>query len=212
MNQYKLWQNQCIAYEIVEILNKKKYNAFYAPDLEAAKNKVLELIPEGSSIALGGSVTIEEMGLIDIFRNGPYKLFDRYKPMSHEERIELMRQSLLADVLVTSTNAITKNGELVNVDCSGNRVSAMIFGPKKVIIVAGVNKVVDNLDDAFKRLKKIAPMNAKRNNHKTPCTETGYCADCQIKARMCNYVTVINHGMKFENRINVIIVPQEVGF
>jgi len=130
------------------------------------------LIPEGSSIALGDSVTIEELGLIEIFRNGPYKLFDRCKQMTAEERIELMRQSLLADVLVTSTNAITKNGELVNMDCSGNRVSAMIFGPKKVIIVAGVNKVVEDLDEAFRRLKKIAPMNSKRNNHKTPCIET----------------------------------------
>ncbi|ACM61451.1 YkgG family uncharacterized protein [Caldicellulosiruptor bescii] len=212
MNKYKMWHNELIAKDIVERLNRKKYNAFYAPTLEDAKNKVLELIPEGSSIALGGSVTIEELGLIEIFRNGPYKLFDRYKPMTAEERIELFRQSLLADILVTSTNAITKNGELVNVDCSGNRVSAMIFGPKKVIIVAGVNKVVEDLDEAFKRLKKIAPMNSKRNNHKTPCIETGYCMDCQIKARMCNYITIINHGMKFEGRLNIIIVPFEIGF
>jgi len=197
----------------VEILNKKKYNAMYAESLQQAKEKVLEIIPEGSSIALGGSVTIEEMGLIDVFRNGYYKLFDRYdKTLTNEQRIELLRQSLLADYLITSTNAITKNGELVNVDCSGNRVSAMIFGPKKVIIIAGVNKIVDTIEDAMKRLKKIGPLNAKRNNHKTPCTETGYCMDCQIKARMCNYITIINHGMKFEGRINIILVPEFIGF
>ena len=185
----------------------------YAESLQQAKEKVLEIIPEGSSIALGGSVTIEEMGLIDVFRNGYYKLFDRYdKTLTNEQRIELLRQSLLADYLITSTNAITKNGELVNVDCSGNRVSAMIFGPKKVIIIAGVNKIVDTIEDAMKRLKKIGPLNAKRNNHKTPCTETGYCMDCQIKARMCNYITIINHGMKFEGRINIILVPEFIGF
>lgn len=212
MNDIKKWHNQCIAREIVDVLNRKKYNAVYAENLQEARKMVLDMIPEGSSIALGGSVTLNEMDIIDTFRSDKYKLFDRYQKLPFPEIVEIMRQSLLADYLVTGTNAITRNGELVNVDCSGNRVSAMIFGPKNVIIVAGVNKVVDDVDEAMKRLKKIAPLNSKRIGHETPCVETGKCMDCQVKKRMCNYITIINHGMKFEGRLNVIVVAEEVGY
>jgi L-lactate utilization protein LutB len=211
MNSYKKWQSQCIAKEAVEILQKKHYNACYAEDLQEARKMVLNMIPEGASIALGGSVTLSDMNIIDTLRSDRYNLFDRYQKLPHDEIVEIMRQSLLADVLLTGTNAITRQGELVNLDCSGNRVAGMIFGPKKVIIVAGANKVVDTLDDAMKRLKQIAPLNAKRIKHETPCTETGRCMDCQIQKRLCNYMTVIYHGMKFEGRLNVIMVAEETG-
>ena len=196
---------------MVEILNKKHYNAHYAENLQEARKIVLDMIPEGSSIALGGSVTISDMDLIETFRRGNYRLFDRYQPLPFPEIVEIMRQSMLADVLVTGTNAITRAGELVNLDSSGNRVAGMIFGPKKVIIIAGANKVVDSLEDAMKRLKRIAPLNAKRIKHQTPCTETGRCMNCQIQERICNYMTVISHGMKFEGRLTVIMVAEEAG-
>jgi L-lactate utilization protein LutB len=212
MNSFKKWQWQCIAKETVEILKHKHYDAFYAEDLQEARKMVLNLISEGASIALGGSVTVSDMDLIDTFRKGNYQLYDRYQDIPHSEVVEIMRQSLLADYLVTGTNAITKQGELVNIDCSGNRVAGMIFGSKKVIIIAGANKVVDSLEDAFKRLKRIAPLNAKRIKHETPCVETGKCMDCQIQPRLCNYMTVIYHGMKFEGRITVIMVAEETGF
>lgn len=212
MDSIKKWQYQCKGKEIVDILNDKQYNALYAEDLLEAKEMLSDLIVEGSSIALGGSVTLNEMGLVEHFREGNYDLYDRYNQPSWPETVECMRQSMLADYLVTGTNAITKNGELVNIDCSGNRVASMIFGPKKVIIITGANKVVDTLDDAFKRLRDIAPLNVKRIGHKTPCIETGKCENCDIPDRMCNYTTVIHHGMKFKNRINIIVVAEEVGY
>ena len=103
-------------------------------------------------------------------------------------------------------------GGLVNIDCSGNRVAGMIFGPKRVIVVAGANKLVDDLDEAVKRLRRIAPLNARRIKHHTPCVETGKCMDCQVQQRLCNYLTVINHGMKFPGRITVVMVGEETGF
>jgi L-lactate utilization protein LutB len=196
---------------MVEILKSKAYDTYYAEDLDEAKKLVLDMIPHGSSVAVGGSETLGAMGLVDIFRGPEYKFFERYKT-PWPETIEVYRQSMLADFLVTGTNAITRNGELVNVDSSGNRAAGIVFGPKRVIIVAGANKVVDNLEDALKRLKKIAPMNALRNNHKTPCIETGRCMDCNVPQRMCNSITIVNHGMKFEGRISIIMVAEEAGF
>lgn len=124
----------------------------------------------------------------------------------------VVRQSLLADYLVTGINAITRQGELVNVDSSGNRAAGILFGPKRVIIVAGANKVVDNLDQALQRLKRIAPMNALRNGHKTPCTETGKCETCDSPERIDNVISIVNHGKKFEGRISVVMVAEEWGF
>ncbi|MBC7765949.1 MAG: lactate utilization protein [Hyphomonadaceae bacterium] len=212
MNPIKKWHHQTIAKQMVEKLKSKHFNGIYAENLDEARKIVLNMIPEGASIGLGGSVTFNEMNLLETFREPKYKLFDRYKPQPWEDVVECYRQALLADYLVTSTNAITRNGELVNVDCSGNRVAGMIMGPKNVIIIAGVNKVVDDLDEAFKRLKKIAPLNAKRIGHKTPCAETGVCMDCQTKERMCNYTTIIHHGMKYEGRTTIILVAEEIGF
>ena len=212
MNQYKKWQAQLAAKEMVEILNAKSYHALYAEDLNAAKEIVLKMIPLGSSVALGGSETLNAMGMVDTFRNGNYQFYDRYQKLPFPEIVEIYRQSLLADFLVTGANAITRKGEIVNMDSSGNRVVGIIFGPRRVIIVAGANKVVDNLDEAMKRIKQIAPMNAKRLGHKTPCAETGKCMDCQTPARICNSIGIVNHGMKFEGRISVIVIAEEVGF
>ncbi len=212
MNKFMKWQSQLIAKEMVDILTKKQYDAHYAEDLNEAKKLILDMIPKESSIAVGGSETLSAMDLINIFRNGNYKFFDRYQDIPFEETVEIYRQSMLADFLVSGTNAITRNGELVNVDSSGNRVAGMIFGPKRVIVVSGTNKVVDTLEDALKRLKEIAPMNCERVGHDTPCRNTGRCMDCQIQARMCNSIGIINHGMKFEGRISIIMIAEEIGF
>ncbi|MCX7708431.1 MAG: lactate utilization protein [Clostridia bacterium] len=212
MNKYRKWQYQMLAKEMVGILNQKGYDAHYAENLDEAKGMVLRMIPPASSVALGGSETISEMELVDIFRNGEYHFFDRYQSLPFDEIVEIYRQSLLADFLVTGTNAVTRQGELVNVDSSGNRVAGMIFGPKRVIVIAGANKVVKNVDEALKRLKNIAPMNALRNGHKTPCTETGRCMECVTPERIDNVIGIINHGMKFEGRISVIMIAEETGF
>lgn len=212
MNQFKKWQYQSIAKGMVEVLKKRHYDAHYAEDLNEAKKLVLDMVPEGVTIGLGGSMTVKDMGLLEEFRSGRYNLIDRYNQPNWQAEVEAYRQALHSDYFVCGTNAITRNGELVNIDSSGNRVSAMIFGPKRVIIVAGANKIVDNLDEAMKRLKKIAPLNCKRLNHKTPCAESGKCEDCQIQARMCNYTSIIHHGMKVEGRISIILIAEETGF
>lgn len=212
MNDFIKWKYQCLAKDMVERLNEKKYDAHYADNFEEAKKIVLDMIPEGATIGLGGSMTIRQMGLVEEFRSEKYNLIDRYSTKSWEEEVEAYRKALLSDFFVSGTSCITKNGEIVNTDSSGNRVAALTFGPKRVIIIAGANKIVDDLDAAMKRLKYIAPMNCKRLNHKTPCAVTGICEDCQIQARMCNYTSIIHHGMKVEGRISVILVADEAGF
>ena len=213
MNKIVKWKNLCKAKKITEVLNKKHFKTCYVETLEEAKTKLISMIKEGSSVAIGGSTTLSDMGMVDVLRKGNYKFFDRYQDLPFDpDIVEIERQSLLADYLITGTNAITKNGELVNTDCTGNRVAAMIFGPKNVIIVAGVNKIVDNIDAAFKRIREIAPMNSKRIGHETPCAQTGFCENCDCKKRICNYTTIIHNGIKFEGRIKIIIVADELGY
>lgn len=213
MDDIKKWHKICKAQKIVEVLNKKHFKAYYVETIEDAKKSLLTMIEEGSSVAIGGSTTLSQMKLVDILRNGNYNFFDRYQNLPFDpDIIEIHRKSLTADYLITGTNAITKNGELVNTDCTGNRVAPMIFGPKNVIIVAGVNKIVNDIDSAFKRIREIAPMNSKRIKHETPCIETGYCMDCDCKKRICNFTTIIHNGIKFEGRIRIIIIADEVGY
>ena len=212
MDKVKKWKLECDAKKLVEILNERKYNAVYVDNINEAKEKVLELVEEGSSIALGGSVTLNEMDLVNTIRNGNYNFYDRYQDLPFSEIVEIMRQSMVADYLITSTNAVTEAGELVNMDCSGNRAAGMIFGPKKVIVVIGANKMVKDMDEALDRIKRVAIMNAKRINHKTPCAESGNCEDCFVKGRVCNYLSVVNNGAKFPGRFTVIVVADEVGY
>ena len=210
----KKWWYGKRAENISEALVKSGYNVHLVDNLNDAKAKVLELIPEGAGITLGGLAAIDEMGLLDVFRSPKYKLFDRYQKLPFiPDRVEIMRQGMLADYLVTGCNAITKTGELVNCDCTGNRVSGMIFGPRNVIIVVGVNKIVNNIEEAFKRIREVAaPMNAKRlGTHKTPCLEAGICSDCDQKDRLCNYTTIIHNGRKFPGRISIILVADDIG-
>lgn len=203
---------QEIAKSMLKVLEEKGYDVHYADDVNEAKKIVLDMIPENSVIGLGGSLTVGETGLVDSFRDEKYKLIDRYNQPSKDAMFEAYREALHSDYFISGTNAITRNGELVNVDCSGNRVAAMIYGPKRIVIVAGANKVVNNLDDAFKRLKEIAPINCKRFNSTAPCVETGICEDCDDPQRMCNYTTVIHNGRKFEGRISIVIIAEKVGY
>ncbi len=213
METIKQWKNICKAKTIVAVLNKKHFQASYVLNLAEAKEKLIAMIDDGASVALGGSTTLSDMGIVDVLRNGNYAFFDRYQNLPFDpDIVDIHRKSLTADFLLTGTNAITKQGELVNTDCTGNRVAPMIFGPKNVIIVAGVNKIVENLEDAFKRIREIAPMNSKRIKHETPCVETGYCVDCDCKKRICNFTTIIHNGIKFEGRIKIIIIADEAGY
>lgn len=215
MDKCKKWYYTMKAKKVVEVLKERKYDAIIVENLDEAKKIIIDSIPEGSSVAMGGSVTLNQMNMIETIRNGNYKFFDRFNPnLSFKEEVEVYREGLSADYFLSSTNAITEDGMLINIDCTGNRAASMIFGPRHVIVVAGFNKIVKNLDEALKRLKEIAPMNCKRlkGHNLAPCVENGECVDCNIKQRMCNYISIVQHGGKFEGRFKIIIVLDDVGF
>ncbi|MGL4901807.1 lactate utilization protein [Cetobacterium sp.] len=199
--------------DLIDTLSKKNYTPIYADNLNEARNIILDLIPNGSSIALGGSVTINELNLIDIFKSDEYKLFDRYNQPDWPSTVECMRQGLLADYFVTSTNAITKNGELIQTDSGGNRVASLLYGPKNAIVICGINKLVDSYQDGLKRIKEfVGPLNSKRINHKTPCNISGKCENCNTKQRICNFTTIMKSGERTDGKTFVIIINEEVGY
>lgn len=202
------------AKKVVSTLKARHYNALYVDTLEEAKKIILDTIPEGASVAMGGSVTLNEIDMIGEMRRGNYAFIDRFAAPNFEEEVACYREGLLADYFLCGTNVITEEGYLMNIDSSGNRVASMIFGPKNVIVVAGFNKIVKNMEEGFRRLENIAPMNCKRlkGHNNAPCVETGTCVDCLIPERMCNYVTIIKQGGKFPGRLTVIVVGEELGF
>ena len=212
MDKYRKRRAQLVAAEMVEKLREKGYETYYAEDVEEARKIMLSLIPEGSSVGVGGSETLNAMNMIEELRNGPYHFFDRYQKLPFAEIEEIYREALNADVFLSSCNAVTRDGRLVNMDSSGNRVAAISYGPRKVIMAVGANKVVDNLDEALERIYKIAPLNAMRVKHKAPCVETGKCEGCQIHASVCNSIGIINHGNKTAGRFHIIMIAEEVGF
>lgn len=206
--------------ELLKRLGENNISAFYVKNRSQAFEKVMSMIPEGSVVGLGDSLTLRQIGVVDALTQGNYTFLNPWKPGSSlEESIELKRNALTSDVFVTGTNAVTLDGKIVNVDGHGNRVAAMCFGPSKVIIVVGVNKIVENLEEALKRIRDIAaPMNVKRHaefNPMPPCGITGLCNDCSSPWRICNKTVIIERqydNNKYKPIITLIIVGQELGF
>lgn len=193
--------------------------------LVESKNDVVGLIEkmvtEGSSVAVGGSVTLTQTGVLEYLRSGRYKFYDRYEEgLSADGIKEVFRQSFKVDAYFCSTNAITEDGELYNVDRTGNRLGAICYGPESVIIIAGVNKIVKDIDEAVKRVKTIAaPKNCIRLNCNTYCAQKGYCADldggmgkgCDSKERICTHYLVTSKQLNPE-RLKLILVNEELGY
>jgi len=197
----------------MENLEKNNIEAFYVEDETMVVDKVKELITEGDTVSVGGSTTLFETGVIDYLRCGKYNFLDRYEDgLTPADIKQVFRKSFSADAYFTSSNALTEDGELYNVDGNGNRVAAMIYGPDKVIVIVGLNKIVVDVDAAVERNRNFsAPANAMRLNRDTPCTKVGYCMDCKSKDRICNnYVLIARQGMK--GRIKVIIVGKDLGY
>ncbi len=184
-----------------------------AESVDEAAEIIRELINDGDTVSVGGSMTLFEAGIIDMIRDGDYRFLDRYENgLTKEEIREVFIKSFDADVYITSTNAVTERGELYNIDGSGNRVAAMIYGPRSVIVLAGYNKIVKNLDEAKMRLEEIAaPANAIRLDMNTPCTATGRCMNCSSEDRICAD-TVIMARQRIKDRIKVILVGEELGY
>lgn len=197
---------------LIPNLKKRNFDAYYCENSEQALLKALSLINEGDSIAWGGSKTIAEIGLIDTLRQKGYSLIDRDSASSPEEREDMMRRGLLSDTFLMSSNAVTEDGILVNVDGMGNRVAAMCFGPKKVIVIIGMNKLCPDLATAEDRVHNVAAVkNAKRFSlTKTGCSN-GKCVDCLSDECICSYTVKTRHS-KEKGRIKIILVGEELGF
>ncbi|MDR2542990.1 MAG: lactate utilization protein [Treponema sp.] len=202
---------------VVKALKSRSFDAFYFDDTGEAVKKVLSLIPKDHLVSWGGSRTLVDLGILEELSNEGYNLLDRDKASSPEERTEIMRRSLLCDTYLSGTNAISEDGQLVNIDGFGNRVAAMTFGPKQVIVVCGMNKVAKTCKDALVRVRTTAaPLNIQRfPNLKTPCSETGTCADIQDSRclgadTICSFF-VTTRFCKPAGRIKVILIGKDLG-
>ena len=174
---------------LVNNLRGRHFDAWYCENREEALEKALALIPEGASVGWGGAMSAQQIGLMERLNAGNYRAIDRDKTTSVEERQAAMKQCLMADVFITGANAISLDGQMVNVDGIGNRVAAIVYGPESVIVIAGVNKIVDTLEDAVRRARTVAaPMNKQRFDSKTPCEVTGVCGDCKSEGCICNQI------------------------
>ncbi|MDD7793183.1 lactate utilization protein [Clostridium sp. 'White wine YQ'] len=194
-------------------LNNRNMEGYFVKDRYELINKVKEFISIGSNVGVGDSLTLSETGVLDLLRNGDYNFFDKYKEdLTKENKREIYIKNFGADSFVSSTNAITENGELYNIDGNGSRVAPMLYGPNQVIIVVGINKIVKDIEAAEKRVRQYsAPIDAKRLNKDTPCTKIGYCVDCKSPNRICNDFVIIR-GQFIKGRIKVIIVGESLGY
>lgn len=198
---------------IIKNLQKRRMEGYYCPTAKEAAGLAMSFVKPGMSASNGGSMTLQECGIMDMLRSREDITFlDRDNGKTPEEVQDILHQALSCDCYFMSTNAITLEGELVNIDGSGNRVAALIYGPKEVIIVAGMNKVTSDIPSAYKRIKDIAsPPNCVRLNKNTPCSLTGKCGDCLGDDSICSQ-TVITRRSGIVGRIKVILVGEELGY
>ena len=199
----------------VDALRKREFNALYVENQAQAKEAVLREVPPGATVGVGGSVTVRGLGILDDLKARGNKIVDHWVTASlfSQENFELRRAQQTCDVFLSSTNAITLRGQLVNIDGGGNRVNAMAFGPGKAIIVAGANKIVPDLDSALRRIKEIVvPMNCKRINSTPPCVQAGECVDCRVPQRVCRITTIIEWKPPFFSDYLVVIVGENLGY
>lgn len=197
---------------MVKKFEKRGIDAFYCRDSAEAVSKVLELIPEGATVAWGGSETLEESGVMAAVRRGNYQCIDRKSAKTPEEARALYGRIVCSDYYLMSTNAFTQDGELVNIDGNGNRVACLIHGPAHVIVVTGMNKAAKNVEDAIQRVHlSAAPPNCVRLGLKTPCAATGICSDCKGEESICCQV-VVTRRSRHPGRITVVMVGEDLGF
>jgi L-lactate utilization protein LutB len=199
--------------KVVEALKSRSFDAYYFDDPAEAAEKIISLIPKDHIVSWGGSMTVTALGIQERLAKEGYNLLDRNKAASGEEQVEIMRKALLCDTFLAGSNAISEDGQLVNIDGNGNRVAAMTFGPKQVIVAAGLNKVVQTLEDAIIRARTIAaPTNVQRfPSLKPPCDETGSCEDCLNSDTACSYI-VTTRFCKPQGRIKVVLIGKDLGF
>ena len=209
MNPNITKRGELLAQKVIEGLASRNMTGYYAADKEAALKLALSLIPEGSTVTMGGGMSVHEIGLPEALKKGNYNFIDRDEM---KDKRAAMLAAYDADFFLMSTNAMTEDGILVNIDGNSNRVSALAQGPRKVIIIAGMNKVCDDVDGAMKRARNVAaPINAQRFGLDTPCSKTGACMNCKSPDTICCQFLITRYS-KHAGRIHVILVNDYLGF
>ena len=209
MNPNKYKRNELLAEKVIAGLESRNMTGYYAADKEAALKKALEIITEGSSVTMGGCESAREIGLVDALKEGNYNFIDRD---NYEDKREAMLLAYDADFFLSSANAMTEDGIIINIDGNSNRVSAIAQGPKKVVFIVGMNKVCKDVDSAMKRARNIAaPVNAQRFGLSTPCAKTGSCMDCKSPDTICCQFLMTRFS-RHADRIHVILVNEELGY
>ena len=209
MNPNITKRNELLAQKVIKGLESRGMTGYYAADKEAALKQALALIPEGSTVTMGGGMSVHEIGLVKALVEGNYNFIDRD---AVEDKRAAMLAAYDADFYLMSANAMTEDGILVNIDGNSNRVSALAQGPRKVIVIAGMNKVCDDVDGAMKRARNVAaPINAQRFGLNTPCAKTGSCMNCKSPDTICCQI-LITRFSRHEGRISVILVNDDLGF
>lgn len=212
MNENRTKRNLLLSEKIIKALTSRNMEGYYAETKAEALEKALEWIPEGSSVSWGGSMSIKEIGLKDAILNGDYTVYDREGAGTREEKRVAELAAYDCDFYLTSSNAISEDGVLVNIDGFANRVSSIAAGPRNVLMVIGMNKVVKDAENALSRARnEAAPINAQRFNLDTPCAKTGACFDCKSPDTICCQI-LITRFSKLPKRIKVILVGEELGF
>ena len=203
---------QSAAENIIKNLKKRNMEGFFFEDSASCVKAILAMMEKGSVIGWGGSQSVVECGLMDAIQGEKYTLIDRMTAKTPEESRNLFAKTVMADYYLMSTNAITMDGELINIDGNGNRIACLIHGPRHVILVVGMNKLVSNVEDGYRRVRDIAtPANTKRLNKNTPCFHTGRCGDCLSPDCICNQI-VITRRSGHTGRIKIFFVAEELGY
>ncbi len=212
MEQWERWFSEKQVERTIQALKKNGFEAVYVPDSKGAVEEVMKRVPDGTTIGAGGSVTLNQIGLLDALKKrNVHLILPLLQGKTPEEAHGLIQKTFSSDVFLSGTNAVTEDGKLFNVDATGNRVGAMFIGPKKTIVICGVNKIVKDIDAAEKRVKEwVGPQNAKRLNKKTPCVETGVCSECSSPDRICN-IDVVLRKKPTRTEVVVILVGERLG-
>ena len=209
MNENIRKRNELLAQKVIRGLESRNMSGYYAATRGEALAQALALIPAGSSVTMGGAASAEEIGLVDALKTGDYRFIDRH---DYADKREAMLLAYDADVFLSSANAITEDGVMVNIDGNSNRVSAIAQGPKKVLFIVGMNKVCSDVDHAVKRARNVAaPINAQRFGLSTPCAKTGSCMNCKSPDTICCQI-LITRFSRHKDRIHVILVNDSLGF
>lgn len=204
--------NKDVFCRLKENFKDRNIDAEYFETLEDVKSYILNLIPQDCRVGIGHSATLQEMNITNLLIERGNTVYDKELAESKEEAKIIKKRALLTDWYITGSNAVTVDGRIINVDHSGNRVAAITFGPDRVIIVAGINKIADTVEEGIKRVKNIAcPLNAKRAGYNPPCVELNECVDCVSNERVCNVLSIVE-GQSERNRIKLCIVNEEYGF